>query len=154
MMNSELTVDHEKGFAMDGLCAAEQAVFHFPQGLPGFEELTRFLLYKREGLEPLTLLVALDAADVALPLLRSAEFLTDYSPPMLPSDLEALEAKSVEELDLFVVVTFEGSGDSVAVNLMAPICVNLTRRLGRQVVLPDGMYPLHYSLVRPPPKAK
>lgn len=136
---------------MGGLCAAEQAIFHFPQGLPGFEELTRFLLCERDGLQPLTLLIALDAADVALPLLRSAE-LTDYSPPVPASDLEALEAESVEGLDLFVVVTFEGSGGGVAVNLRAPICVNLTRRLGRQVVLPDGSYPLHYPLVGAAPK--
>lgn len=129
--------------------AAGQAVFHFSQGLPGFEELTRFLLCEREGLQPLTLLIALDAADVALPLLRSAEFLTDYSPPIPASDLEALEAKSVKDLDLFVVVTFEGTGDSVAVNLRAPICVNLTRRLGRQVVLPDGTYPLQHPLFEP-----
>ena len=152
MMNSELAVD--EGSTVSSLSAAEQAVFHFPQGLPGFEDLTRFLLCEREGLKPLTLLVALDVADVALPLLRSAEFLVDYLPPIAPSDLEALDAKSVEELDLFVVVTFEGSGDSVAVNLMAPICMNLRSRRGRQVVLPDGMYPLHYPLVSPPPKAK
>ena len=146
MMNSELTVDKES--AMD-VVAAGQAVFHFSQGLPGFEELTRFLLCEREGLQPLTLLIALDAADVALPLLRSAEFLTDYSPPIPASDLEALEAKSVKDLDLFVVVTFEGTGGSVAVNLRAPICVNLTRRLGRQVVLPDGTYPLQHPLFEP-----
>ncbi|MGB4780845.1 flagellar assembly protein FliW [Candidatus Methylomirabilis sp.] len=146
MMNSDLVVD--KGSTVSSLSATEQAVFYFPQGLPGFEKLTRFLLCEQGGLQPLTLLVALDVADIALPLLRSAEFLIDYSPPIAPSDLEALDAKSVDELDLFVVVTFDGSSDSVAVNLMAPICMNLTRRLGRQVVLPDGMYPLHYPLVR------
>lgn len=153
-MNSELAVENDKRSVMGGLCAAEQAVFHFPQGLPGFEELTRFLLCEREGLEPLTLLIALDAADVALPLLRAGAFLADYSPSIPTPDLEALEAESVEELDLFVVVTFEGGGGSVAVNLRAPICVNPTRRLGRQVVLPDGMYPLHYPLVESPSKAK
>jgi flagellar assembly factor FliW len=144
-MNSDLVV--RTGSAMGG-AASEQAVFRFPQGLPGFEELTRFLLYEREGLQPLTLLVALDAADVALPLLRSAEFLTDYSPPISASDLDALEATSIENLDLFTVVTFEGKGEDVAVNLRAPICVNLRRRLGRQVVLPDGTYPLQYPLVQ------
>lgn len=130
-----------------GVASTEAAIFHFPQGLPGFEELTRFLLCEREGLQPLTLLIALDAADVALPLLRSAECLTDYAPVIPASELEALEAKSVEELELFVVVTFEGRDGGVAVNLMAPICVNLRRRIGRQVVLPDGIYPLQYPLV-------
>ena len=145
-MNSDLAVD--TGSAM-GVTSAEQGVFYFPQGLPGFEELTRFLLCEREGLQPLTLLIALDVADVALPLLRSAEFLTDYSPPIAASDLKALEATSAEELGLFVIVTFEGTGGSVAVNLRAPICMNLTRRLGRQVVLPDGPYPLRYPLFEP-----
>lgn len=144
-MNSDLVM--RKGSEMGG-AAAEQAVFRFPQGLPGFEELSRFLLYEREGLQPLTLLVALDVADVALPLLRSAEFLADYSPPISASDLDALDATSIEELDLFVVVTFEGKDGDVAVNLRAPICVNHTRRLGRQVVLSDGTYPLQYPLVQ------
>lgn len=137
----------DQGSVATDLASAEQTVFHFPQGLPGFEELTRFFLCEREGLQPLTLLIALDTAEVALPLLRSADFLTDYSPPVPVSDLRALEAKGAEELDLFVVVTFEGRGGGVAANLMAPICVNRARRLGRQVVLPDGTYPLQHPLL-------
>lgn len=127
---------------------AEQAVVHFPQGLPGFEKLTRFFLCERERLQPLTLLVALDTADVALPLLRSADFLRDYAPRIPASDLAALEANSVEDLNLFVVVTFERRDGSVAVNLRAPICVNVIRRLGRQVLLPDETYPLQYPLIQ------
>lgn len=131
-----------------GIAGAEQVVLRFPQGLPGFEEMTRFLLYDQEGLQPLTLLVALDAANVALPLLRSAECLIDYSPSIPVSDLNALEATSVEELEIFVVVMFEAKGEDVAVNLRAPICINRTRRLGRQVVLSDGTLPLQYPLVQ------
>lgn len=138
--------DGDQGSVATDLASAEQTAFYFPQGLPGFEELTRFFLCEREGLQPLTLLVALDTVDVALPLLRCADFLTDYSPPIPASDLKALEAKGAAELDLFVVVTFE-KDDGVAANLMAPICVNRTRRLGRQVVLPDGTYPLHSTLL-------
>lgn len=143
-MKREL-VGTQGSVVMDG-ASAEQTVFYFRQGLPGFEELTRFFLCDREGLQPLTLLIALDTSDVAIPLLRCADFLTDYSPPILVTDLEALEARDMKELELFVVVTFEGNG-GVAANLMAPICVNRARRLGRQVVLPDGTYPLQYSLL-------
>lgn len=127
--------------------SAEQTVVHFPQGLPGFEELTRFFLCERDGLWPLTLLVAVDTADVALPLLRSGEFLTDYLPSIPASDLRALDAKGAEDLDLFVVVTFDRDSDGISANLMAPICMNRARRLGRQVVLADGAYPLQYSLL-------
>lgn len=129
------------------LSAAESAVIHFPQGLPGLEELTRFLLHEGEGLEPLTLLLALDAAEIALPLLRCAIFLTDYSPPISTADLDTLEAMSVDELDMFVVVTFDVKDGNVSVNLRAPICVNRRRRLGRQIILPNTSYPLQYSLV-------
>src|SRR5574337_723331 len=145
-MTTREPIGNQGSVAMD-LSSAEQAVFHFPQGLPGFEELNRFLLCDREGLQPLTLLIALDAADVALPLLRSADFLTDYSPSIPASDLEVLEAKGMEELDLFVVVTFEREGGGVTANLMAPICVNRMRRLGRQVVLPEGSYPMQFALL-------
>src|SRR5574337_1368005 len=129
-MTTREPIGNQGSVAMD-LSSAEQAVFHFPKGLPGFEELTRFLLCDREGLQPLTLLIALDAADVALPLLRSADFLTDYSPSIPASDLEALGAMSTKELDLFVVVTFERETGGVAANLMAPICVNRDRKSTR-----------------------
>jgi len=145
MTKHELAGD-QRSVAVD-TAATEQAVIRFPQGLPGFEELTRFFLCERAGLQPLILLVALDTADVALPLLRAADFLTDYSPPIPGSDLDALDAKRVEELDLFVVVTFEGKDGGVAANLMAPICVNRTRCLGRQVVLPEGSYPVQFALL-------
>lgn len=136
--------NHEPAVAVT---AAEQTVIRFPQGLPGFEELTRFFLCEREGLQPLILLVALDTADVAVPLLRCADFLTDYMPTIPASDLEALEVKGIEELDLFVVVTFQEGDGGVAANLLAPICVNRARWLGRQVVLPEGSHPLQFTLL-------
>lgn len=132
------------------LAMDEPTVFHFPQGLPGFEELTRYLRCEREGLQPLTLLVALDAEDVTLPLLPSSYFLPDYSPLIPAADLELLEVKGQDELELFIVTAFEENGGGVTVNLRAPICFNSRRRLGRQVILPDGSYPLFRSLLPAP----
>lgn len=138
----------DEGRFVGGLCVTEQAVYQFPQGLPGFEELTRFLLCEREALQPLTLLIAIDAANVVLPLLRPGEFLSDYWPLIPEHELQALEVESREELEMFIVVSFEEGGKGVTANLRAPICFNVARRLGRQVVLPDATYPLQYALVR------
>lgn len=132
------------------LAMDEPIVFHFPQGLPGFEELTRYLRCEREGLRPLTLLVALDAEDVTLPLLPASFFLPDYTPVIPAAELHELEVKGQDELELFIVVSFEEKEGAVTANLRAPVCFNPRRRLGRQVILPDGSHPLAYPLLPAP----
>jgi flagellar assembly factor FliW len=146
MMIRELATD--EGRASGGFPSSQEAVYRFPQGLPGFEELKRYFRCGVEELWPLTLLVAPDEADVALPLLRPDVVLPAYSPVIPTAELQALEAERQGELEVFVVVSFEEGGSGVTANLRAPICFNVERRLGRQVVLPDGTYPLQYPLVR------
>lgn len=59
------------------MASSGQAVIYFSQGLPGFEELTRLFLCEREGLQPLTLLVALTG-------LSRSRWRPRYTDPMPP----------------------------------------------------------------------
>jgi flagellar assembly factor FliW len=146
-MSGDLTMGERR--SLGGLPLAQETIYHFPQGLPGFEELTRYVRCEPEELQPLTLLIALDTADIAFPLLRAGVFLRGYSPVIPADELQGLRVSSQSELELFVVVAFEDEGEGVTANLRAPICFTAAGGLGQQVVLPDESYPLLYRLVPP-----
>ena len=107
-------------------------VIHFPEGLPGFESLTRFLLVTRPQCQPFVFLTALERPEVALPLLPPALVQPGWTPPLEPNG-----GAGPQDLAWYVVVIIAPEGRAVVANFGAPILVNLRARLGRQVVVDE-----------------
>jgi len=129
----------------------EDHVYGFPEGLLGFEELTKFVLLELEDLDPLYLLISVDDPGVSFPVMSPLGVVVGYTPPLSGADLEPLALNGAEEMALFVIVTIGPEGREVTANLRAPLCLNVRRRLGRQCVLEDGDYDLHHPLMGAPP---
>jgi flagellar assembly factor FliW len=115
-------------------------VIRFPEGLPGFESLTKFLLVTRPECEPFVFLTALDRPEVALPLLPPVLVQPGWAPPIKPSTGSG-------DLAWYAVVIIAPNAEAILANLRAPILVNLGDRIGRQVVLDDERLPLSVPLV-------
>lgn len=119
-----------------------QDVIHFPLGIPGFEQLKRFLLVTREECAPFIFLTALETPDVALPLLPFA-LATDAPTPALPDEATThLGETQGATIGWYSVVAIGVEAHDVVANLRAPVIVNLDTRRGCQVILDDESLPL------------
>lgn len=112
-------------------------VIHFPEGLPGFESLTKFLLVTRTECEPFVFLTALERPEIALPLLPPLLIQPGWTPPVEPPG-----PTGADDLAWYAVVLIAPKAETIMANLRAPILINLRDRLGRQVVLDDERFPL------------
>jgi len=126
--------------------APEESVIDFPGGLPGFGELTRFVLLEPDGLGPIVLLQSLDDEHMSLPLAPTASVHPEYELRLGAAELEALGAERVEELASFAVLTLPGDGRPAACNLAAPVVLNPAKRLGAQVLQTWSSYPTFHQL--------
>lgn len=128
---------------------AETGVITFPEGIPGFENATRFIILKPDGLEPLLLLHSVEGESVGLPVIPVEVAHPGYQLQMGAEDRRLLGltedpviGKNV--LCLGVLVT---DNDPPTCNLQAPIVVNPEKRLAKQVV----QYETDYSSAFPLP---
>lgn len=116
----------------------------FPTGLPGFENVRRFVILSAPAMAPLQCLQAVDSPSPSFLVIDPRLVLDGYRTRLNQSDLVRLgvtDDASLVWLALVTVVT-----DGTYVNLRAPVVINPERMLGFQLVPSDSLYPLRHPL--------
>lgn len=106
-------------------------IFHFPNGLLGFEDLKQFILISDEQTEPFKWLICVEAPDIGFPIL--SPFYVDF-------DYNIGKEVDLEINVLFVVVTLQDENKNISANLKAPIILNLQMMTGEQLLIPFEKY--------------
>ena len=127
-----------------GTLAAEAAdVIHFPLGLPGLENLDRWLLLANPECGNVGWLQSADCSNIALAVVDPCRFVADYALHVGREALGPVGGGVAEDMRILAVVSHDGEG--LTLNLKAPLVVDLRRRLGCQI-LNQAEWPLGYSL--------
>jgi len=133
----------------------EESVFHFPHGVPAFEEEKSFVLIQTPERQPLVFLQSLGRPGLcflALPILAVDQ---KYQLEIAPEDLEELgldpRRQPVLDAEVMVLALIAGHGEFLAcANLMAPIVLNVRTRRGLQAIRRDSRYSHQYPLAGQP----
>ena len=125
----------------------EEAIVRFSEGLPGFEELREFLLLGPPDLAPVQFLVSLEDPEISFPILAAQLCLSDYAPELDGAELRALGVSDPSALAVYAILTFHHECERVTANLRAPVLINPSARVGRQVTLGDSTHSLRHALV-------
>jgi flagellar assembly factor FliW len=118
-------------------------------GLPGFENLKRFLLIENQELEPFKFLQSLEDPVISFPLISPRLVKSDYRVALGPEELGRLELDRLEDALVFSIVTLGTSPDDASVNLFAPLVINTSKMLAAQVIMLDSGYAVAEPLLRP-----
>lgn len=120
-------------------------LFDFPQGLPGFEEQTTFVLLNLPSRHPLVFLQSTQNPQLCFLGLPIFVVDPDYELSVSVEDLSIMELKrerqpqiGTEVMVLALLSIVEGQ--SATANLMAPIVLNLSQRIGAQAIRCDFRY--------------
>lgn len=122
----------------------------FPVGLPGFEQLSRFVAISQESTAPLMYLQSLDEVEICFICLPAA--LIDPAYHFELSDEDERELGISDEtvranpnlISVLAIITFRESG--VTANLMAPIVLCPSTRKGVQSFCGAGTYSHQHRL--------
>ena len=117
------------------------AVFEFPNGLPGFEGERLFVFLSQPATHPLMFMQSLAQSSVCFILLPILAADPDYQLALSAEDLEALHLAperqphiGTEILCAAMVSTGGESRPYPTVNLLSPIVLNLRQRIGVQAI--------------------
>ena len=135
----------------------EETVIGFPQGLPAFEQLTRFVLVEHPATSPLVFFQSLERADVCLPAVPVLAVDPNYELALTPDDLDDLGFAAQEPIPAgnaigcFAIVSVPMEGPATA-NLLAPVVINLSARRAIQAVRLDTRYSHQHPILPVPAK--
>jgi flagellar assembly factor FliW len=119
----------------------------FSRGLIGFEAHRHWVLLADARNSGVAWLQSLTEPTVAVPMVSPRRYVPGYRVLIQRDQLTPLELAVLDEA--FVLVPLGHSEKGLTLNLRAPLIVNLSRRIGRQVVTGDEQ-PLQLALPKIP----
>lgn len=122
-------------------------VISMVKGFLGFEHLKRFIVVSLEGQEPFKWFQSTEDPDIAFLMIDPLFFKPDYVVDITPGEVEILQASSLEDITLFVLVTIPaGQPESMSANLQGPLAINAKNNVAAQLVLSEGNYGPEHSI--------
>ena len=124
----------------------ENQIITLPSGLIGFSEDRRFVIREDEAASPFRWLQAVEIEVLAFVMIEPHVTISNYELELTKDNLKKLEAESINDLSVFVLVTMAKKMEEVTVNLQGPLLFNLEKRLGLQFIIQDGKYSTRHPL--------
>lgn len=125
----------------------EEQIIIFEKGIPGFEDTTKYVLLSIQQDSPFATLQSIEEQEVGFIVTVPFAFKQDYVFDLADEDTTALKVTSDKDILTYSIVTLKDPFETSTINLLAPIIINTSKKLGKQIVLQDGeSYPLRFQL--------
>ncbi|ERI90865.1 protein FliW [Clostridiales bacterium oral taxon 876 str. F0540] len=126
----------------------EEDIITFKKGLPGFEDLKKYILFPTEENKLFNILHSIENEELGLIVISPFEIIKDYEFKLSDEKLNELKIISPEEVFVLNTVTLSSKIENITTNLKAPIIINIKERLGEQIILDNEKYKIKHPLWR------
>lgn len=139
---------HLEGTRFGRLCFDSKDVVAFPEGLVGYPDLNSYLVLDHAPDSPFVWLQSLDRPDLAFLTVCPKFYVVGYSPLVEVPGGEKKPVRADGEYRLLATVSnLDVESGEMALNLAAPIVLNMKARLGKQVVLEGEAYNIRHRVI-------
>lgn len=125
----------------------ENNIITFNKGLPGLNELKKFILVDLQEYEPFKLLQSLENDSIAMIVTSPYEFFEDYEVELSEETIKNLGVNSPEQVNVITTVTLSSDVKKITANLQGPIVINTSNNIGEQIILNNPKYKVKSPLV-------
>jgi len=126
----------------------EKDVISFGKGILGFEELKKFILVNLDEYEPFKLLHSIEDDEIGLIVTSPYNFFEDYEIKLSEETIRNLKIESPEEVFVVTTITLDSDIKKTTTNLQGPIIINISNKLGEQIIVDSAKYKVKEPLVR------
>jgi flagellar assembly factor FliW len=123
-------------------------IIYFPSGIPGFLDEKEFYILPLEGTE-LFVLQSVKTTEVAFIVTDPFALFPQYEFDLPEEALEKLEILSDKDVAAFAILTVREPFQKTTANLQAPLVINQTKKLGKQVILNQTPYQTKHKIIAP-----
>ena len=125
----------------------ENNIITFNKGIPGFNELKKFILLDLQEYEPFKLLQSLEDDEISLIVTSPYEFFNEYEIKLSDETIKNLKIDSPEQVMILTTVTLNSDVKKITTNLQGPIVINTSNNFGEQIVLDNSKYKVKSPLM-------
>lgn len=125
----------------------ENNIITFRKGLPGLNELKKFILLDLQEYEPFKLLQSLENDDIAMIVTSPYDFFKDYEVKLSEETIKNLQIESPEQVIILTTVTLNSDVKKITTNLQGPIVINTSNNLGEQIIIDNSKYKVKSPLM-------
>lgn len=126
----------------------EKGIIDFPEGLPGFESATKFiLLSSSDEISPFQWLQGVNNPDLAFVVINPVTFKPDYDIDIRDEEVEILKVNDISRVLVYSIVVIPEDISKMTANLKAPVLVNTENMKGKQVILDRGEYKTKHFII-------
>ncbi len=120
----------------------------FSEGLLGFENLKKYFVVDPGDSTLILWLQSTEDEKVAFPIIEPKIFKPDYIAKLLPADLNGLDLESLQTAKLYSILTIPANVTEMSANLKAPVVINSTKKVGKQIVLQDSKLSVKHEMYK------
>lgn len=126
----------------------ESDIITFKKGLPGFEDLKRFILFSVEENELFNILHSIENDEIGLVITSPFSIMKDYEFKISDEKIEELKITAPEDVLVLNTVTLSNKTENITTNLKAPIIINIKEKLGEQLILDNDKYEIKHPVFK------
>ena len=128
----------------------ENAIITFSSGLLGFADSKEFVLIDMPGNSHFKFLQDIHNSYVSFVMINPWDFFEDYDIELSDIELEKIKIESIKDdkFSVYNVVTLGKTFDVSSANLIAPVVINNSEKLGRQIIVDNSKYNTKHPLMQ------
>lgn len=118
----------------------ENEIIHFEKGLPGFNDLKRYIIKQVEEESPFSILQSIEDKDIGFIIISPFFIKDNYEIKLSNEIIKNLKLENPDEVLLYSIVTLNSKIEEITANLKAPLVINIKNKKGEQYILDKEMY--------------
>lgn len=118
----------------------ENEVINFKKGIPGFENLKKYVIKAVSEDSPFNILQSIEDKNIGFILISPFLIDTSYEIKLSEEIIENLKIEKEEDVCLYSLVTLNEKAENITANLKAPLVININNKNGEQYILDKEKY--------------
>lgn len=124
----------------------EKDIINIEEGILGLSGHSRYVLVPLGDETPLNWLQCIDKSDLAFIVSDPVYFFSDYAPDISDEDVDRLNISKPEDVLMYTIITIPENPQDMTANLVAPIVINKSTKVARQVIVQNPNYSTKHRL--------
>ena len=126
----------------------KEDIITFSEGVLGFEKLKQFFVVDPGDSTLILWLQSIENGEIAFPIIEPKIFKPDYVAKLLPADMNSVELESLSDAKIYSILTIPSQVTEMSANLKAPIVINNSKKVAKQIVLQDSKLSVKYEMYK------
>lgn len=124
----------------------EEEIIYFEHGLPGFIDERKFVLLPLEENSPYYIMQSATTIELGFVVTDPFSFFKDYEFDLTSNEKEALKIGNESTIQVLTILSLRDLFTDTTANLQAPIVVNHSEMLAKQIILNKTNYTTKHRL--------